>query len=94
MMHCRGRQFTAAPIPAHSQTENSIVTPKRNKHAVSKKPFENSEIFHANSEKSERFQRKSEKSICLFYILIRLFQGRLFDCIVTEPTKKGSFENG
>src|SRR2546430_15421770 len=34
------------------------------------------------TEKSERFQRKSEKSKCLFYTLIRLFHGHLFDCIV------------
>ena len=86
------RQTIARWLREH--TENSTGTPKWNEQAVSKKPFENSEIFHDNSEKSERFQRKSEKSKCLFYTLIRLFQRRLFDCIVTEPTKKGPFENG
>lgn len=53
-----------------------------------------SEILQDNSEKCERFQRKSEKSTCLFYTFIRLFWGSSFDCIVTEPTKKGTFENG
>ena len=44
----------------------SSVTPKWNEHEVTKKPIWNSEIFHANSEKSKRFYRKSEKSSCLF----------------------------
>ncbi len=48
---------------------------------MTKKPLENSEIFHANSEKSERFQRNSEKSGCLFSILIPLFHDHLI-CIV------------
>ena len=39
--------------------------------------FKNSEIFHANSEKSKY----------LFYVFIQLFHVCLFDSIVTEASK-------
>lgn len=55
---------------------------------MTKKHLENSELFHTNSEKSKRFQCKSEKSTCLFKTLMQLFHSRSFDGIVPEtPTK-------
>jgi len=59
---------------------------------VAKKPLENSEIFHANSEKSKRFQRNPEKSKNLFYTLMQLLHSWLFDSIMGKA-KIGSFEN-
>jgi len=43
--------------------------------------------FHANSEKSERFQHNSEKSRCSSSTLIRLFHGRSCDNILIEASK-------
>ncbi len=54
---------------------------------MTKKPLENSEIFHANSEKSEQFQRNSEKSRCSFNILIRLSHGCTFDNTLMKASK-------
>ncbi len=42
--------------------ENSTGTPQWNEHEATKKLFENPEIFHTNSGKSERFQRNSENA--------------------------------
>jgi hypothetical protein len=54
---------------------------------VTKKLFENTEIFNANSEKSERFRTNSEKCKCMFNTLMQLFHDRSFGNILTEASK-------
>jgi hypothetical protein len=56
---------------------------------MTKKPIRNSEIFHANSEKSKRFQHKSEKSSYSFSTLMHLSHNCSFNNILTEANKDG-----
>src|SRR6266496_1624261 len=55
------RKLFALPFPGFDLAENSTGTPKRNEHEAIKIAHLNSDIFHWNSEKSKRFQPKSEK---------------------------------